>query len=120
MAPATQAFDDNGFTAVPGMGCTGDAPGQCPGDGTACGISLVIGGAQKRPGTSPKKGRASGFLVELMLSAGQRLTFRQIRAESGGDGAVKDRCVIGAAIGAGHQTKGQEGGKKDRFHWDYP
>jgi hypothetical protein len=72
-APA-KAFHDDGFAPLACIDGAGDTSGERAGDSATRGIRTVIGGSQQRTGTGTQNGRAGGFLVELALIAGERLT----------------------------------------------
>jgi hypothetical protein len=105
---AAQALHDDGFAPLACVDGAGDPAGQRAGDGAACGIRIVIRGSQQRTGTGTEDGRACGFLVELALIAGERLTGGKVGLEGGRGRAVKDRRIVRTSIGAGAREDGQK------------
>jgi hypothetical protein len=110
-APA-KAFHDDGFPPFACIDGAGDTARERAGDGAARRIRIVIGSPQQRTGTGTEENRAGGFLIELALIAGERLTGGKVGSEGGRWRTVQYRRVVRTAVSAGADQKGQEAERK--------
>jgi hypothetical protein len=104
---APQAFHDDGFPPLACVDGAGDTSGQRAQDSATRGIRIVIRGSEQSAGTGSQNGRACGFLIELALIAGKRLTGGKVGLEGGRGRAVQDRGIVGTTIGAGARRTGR-------------
>jgi len=74
VAPATQAFDDNGFPPLLGIDGASCSAGKCADNCTAKGFAFVINLAQNSASSGTQDRSAEGFAIKLALVARKRLT----------------------------------------------
>lgn len=119
-APA-QAFHDDGFPPFACIDGAGDTARERACDGAARSIRIVIGSPQQRTGSGTEDNRSGGFLIELALIAGERVTVGKVGSEGGRGRTVQYRRVVRTAVSAGADQNGQKAERKSCvFHEIYP
>jgi hypothetical protein len=114
---AAQAFHDYRLASLACVHGACDTARQRACDEAACRVRIFIRGSEKRTGASTEDGRARSLLIELALTAGQRLACGQVGSECGRGRAVEDRRVVRTAITAGSDKYGQKAKRnRDVFH----
>ncbi|MBU2991664.1 hypothetical protein Q4555_16050 [Octadecabacter sp. 1_MG-2023] len=105
VAATTQAFENNGFPPFIGIYRTSSSSGERADNGTTQCVTPVINFAQNSAGTSPYGGGTEGFLIKLVLVAGEGLAGSQIRLEGCRGLAVQDGLIICPAVSASRDRK---------------